>query len=314
MAKFKIAILGIGGVGGYIGAMLAAHYEHSDEVEILFIARAENEKAIRTNGLKLVNNDGIIIGRPAKLTADPSDIGPVDLIICCTKSYHLEESIKTMLPCINADTMILPLLNGVDATGRINKILPGIVVLEGCIYIVSRLIEPGVVEKRGNVNRIFFGPLTEPGNKLILIESIFKNAGLDATLLVNIRDKCWEKFFFISTIATLTSYLDKTIGEIVEKEEYRQQLLLLMKEFLAVAVKKSISLPIDIVDTSFNTLSSLPYDSTSSMHSDFKKGKQTEVSALTEYVVLLGKELGIATPVYEKMLFSILARNASGIE
>jgi 2-dehydropantoate 2-reductase len=304
--KLSIAIIGIGGVGGYLGAKLAAHYENAAEVDVFFIVRGENEKAILANGLKLIMPEQTIIARPRKLSADPTAIGRVDMIICCVKSYHLESSIRALIPCIDADTLILPLLNGVDAKERINKILPGIPVLEGCIYLVSRLIAPGVVEKRGNVQQVYFGSSQHPLSKLKQVETIFKDAGIDATVLTDIGNKCWEKFFFISTIATLTLYLNKTIGEIIANEGYRQQLLSLMKEFQAVAEKKSISLPENIVDKSIDTLSSLPYDATSSMHTDFKKGNQTEVKSITGYVVLLGKELGVAMPVYEEMLTFLL--------
>lgn len=48
--KFRIAILGIGGVGGYFGGKLANYFAHSETVEIIFIARGENAKAIKNNG------------------------------------------------------------------------------------------------------------------------------------------------------------------------------------------------------------------------------------------------------------------------
>lgn len=119
----KIAIAGIGGVGGYFGGWLAKHYENSD-VEIYFIARGENETAIRDHGLQLETTSGNFTAHPKKVSADPNEIGPVDLLLCCTKTYDLEESIARLRPCITRDTVILPLQNGVDSRERIHKIFP----------------------------------------------------------------------------------------------------------------------------------------------------------------------------------------------
>src|ERR1700753_4335953 len=55
MGQYKIAILGIGGVGGYLGGMLAA--ANNKETEIVFIARTQTKETIKRAGLKLIIND-----------------------------------------------------------------------------------------------------------------------------------------------------------------------------------------------------------------------------------------------------------------
>ena len=133
IAKFRIAILGLGAVGGYFGGKLAAHYSDSKEIEIIFIARGENENTIKSNGLKLITSQGEQIIHPAVVTSQPGLLGIIDLLLVCVKSYDLETSFEPLKPCINDQTIILPLLNGVDNSERIKKILPQADVWRGCV-------------------------------------------------------------------------------------------------------------------------------------------------------------------------------------
>jgi 2-dehydropantoate 2-reductase len=154
--KTKILIAGIGAVGGYFGGLLAKHFYNSGNVAIHFFARGEHLKEIQKNGLKVIKGDNEFIATPALATDDASAIGIADFIIVATKSYDLETIMQQLRPCINQDTIILPLLNGVDSKERIKNILPGNIVLDGCAYIVSRLKQPGVIENTGNIQTLYF--------------------------------------------------------------------------------------------------------------------------------------------------------------
>ncbi len=304
-SKFKVAVLGIGGVGGYFGGKLAAHYSNSNDVEIIFIANGDSEKAIRSVGLKLITSQGEQIIHPAIVTSQPVELKSVDLIICCIKSYDLKESVASLKPCVNDKTIILPLLNGIDAAERIKRILPHAEVWEGCVYIISRLIAPGVVKESGNINRLYFGSKQGTKENLQLVETLFTSAGINAHVSSNILQTLWEKFLFISPLATLTSYFDLCIGDVVSDQSHRELLLNLLAEIKNLAGAKGINLSENIIQKTLDRISSLPYESTSSMHSDFQKRGKTEVNSLTAYVVELGRVLNIATPYYQKMLLGL---------
>ncbi|MCE3280223.1 MAG: 2-dehydropantoate 2-reductase [Bacteroidetes bacterium] len=305
----QISILGIGAVGGYFGGLLAERYFNSKEVEITFITRAHTEKIISKNGLKIIFSDRETVVFPDHVTSDPTTIRRIDLLICCVKSYDLEESLLTLKHSITSDTIILPLLNGIDGPERIKKIFPENVVWEGCVYIVSRLLERGVVKESGSGHSLFFGSnsLTSK-DKLRTYEKIFKGASINAVLAEDIEHTTWEKFLFISSLASLTSYLDKPLGAILEKHGYLEMLKTLMKELLEVARAKGISFPSDIIETRIAKMKTLPYETTSSMHSDFIKGGETEYKSLTGYVVKLAEELNIEVPLYKKVLAGLLLK------
>src|SRR4030095_7203468 len=105
---------------------------------------------MQNNGLKVIHGDEELIAIPTLATDNVAEIGIADYIIICTKSFSLEDVVKQLKPCINADTIILPLLNGVDSTSKIKALLPGVQMAEGCVYIVSRLVKPGGVDKRAH--------------------------------------------------------------------------------------------------------------------------------------------------------------------
>ena len=87
--KTKILIVGIGGVGGYYGGLLARKYENHPEIEISFVARGAHLEAIQQNGLKVIAENETFVARPAIATNNVSETGIADYIILATKSYDL---------------------------------------------------------------------------------------------------------------------------------------------------------------------------------------------------------------------------------
>ena len=295
MNKIKIAISGIGAVGGYYGGLLAARYKDSEEIDIYFISRGENLKKIRENDGIEVKNSFLTI----KATDNPAEIGPVDYLFCCTKSYDLEKNIAQLAPVIGSKTVIIPLQNGVDIAERIQPLLPNNEIWKGCVYINSRLVRPGRVEKFTIKDRMFFG--SKQGNKIRQkeLQEILANARILTTIPDDIDLEIWKKFFMISTAATITSYFNETIGEVINK--HINLFITLGYELKSVAVAKGISLPDNQVFSAIDAQKIMPNNSTTSMHSDFQKGNRTEVETLTGYVVRAAQELDIEVPTYQFM-------------
>lgn len=313
MAKTRILIAGIGGVGGYFGGLLCRYYAGSDDVAINFLARGNHLKAIQTQGLKIVKGDESFITRPHLASEDPEDLGAMDYIILCTKSYDLEDTVRSLRPCLQKDTIILPLLNGVDSRDRIVKLLPDHTILEGCVYIVSRLAEDGLIVNSGNVEKLFFGleGLRDPG--LATLEQLLQQAHIDATLSLHISQTIWEKFIFISPTATATSYFDQSIGAIVADAEHFAAVRHLVAEVIQLARAKHISLPGDIAESTIRRMETLSYETTSSMHSDFRnKKRHTELDSLTGYVVKEAHRLHIPVPVFDRLYQGLKNRTTSG--
>ena len=299
--KIKIVIVGLGGVGGYYGGLLAKKYADDPEVEIFFVARGEHLKKVRKKGLTVITEKGTFVVRPTLATDNVAEIGIADYVIMTTKSYDLDETVAQIKPCVGKDTVILPLLNGIDNSARIRALLPETEVWNGCVYIVARLNEPGVVESSGNVHRLDFGYENKVNERLIVFEKLLKNAGIDATFHENILLAIWTKFFFISSTASLTSFFDVSFGALLTDEVRKTTLVNLLEELLLVANAEGAGIEHSIINKIVHQLEKLPFETTSSMHTDFKAGKNAEVHTLTGIVVDLGKKHGIPTPTYEKV-------------
>ena len=279
--------------------MVAARYQGTIKADIFFIDRGENLKAIRENGLQMQLGIRTIHTAPALATDNPAEIGPVDYLFCCTISYDLEENIQQLKPVIGPETVIIPLLNGLDIEERIHNILPEQEVWKGCVNIGSRMTEPGVVEKFSLKERIFFGNKDANKDKQTELLKLLMYARLNAFNPADIDLRIWKKFFMISTAATITSYFNETIGEVVNN--HIDLFITLGIELKSVAEAKGIRLPDGQVFSAIDAQQIMPNTSTPSMHSDFQKGNRTEVETLTGYVVRTAQELGIEVPTYQFM-------------
>jgi 2-dehydropantoate 2-reductase len=306
--KTKIVVVGLGGVGGYVGGLMARQYAGSEEIEIIFLARGEHLKQIQNHGLKVIQGDKEFTATPSKATDNIAEIGKTSCVLICTKSYDLETAIEQIKPCVGEETVIIPLLNGVDGAMRIRAMLPETTVLDGCVYVISRLKQPGVIEKTGNIQTIYFGLDNVATDKYLWIEKLFKDAGIEAILSDEISTMLWEKYIFISPMATATAYFDSSIGEVLEKHE--ETLLGMISEVKQITLAKGIRIDPQISTKTMTKLKSLPFKTTSSMHRDYRKaGSKTEVDSLTRFVVNEGQRLNIKTPAYNEALEALMDEN-----
>lgn len=314
MEKTNILIAGIGGVGGYFGGVLAKHYEGNENVNIHFLARGKHLQEIKTNGLTVIQGDDNFTARPQTASDDAAEIGPVDFIILCTKSYDLETMIAQLKPCLHSNTILLPLLNGVDSSETIRELLPEHTVAEGCAYIVSRLKAPGKIENTGKSQKVAFGMPDGENARLEPLADICREAGIDTNLSEDILSVIWDKFIFISALASTTSYFDVHVGPLLEDPEKVSTLTNLISEASRLAKAKNIAVADDITEKILKNIRSLPYETTTSMHSDFlRKNDHTEYKSLTGYIVREGQKYNVETPLLTR-LFKALEEKTKQLE
>jgi 2-dehydropantoate 2-reductase len=167
------------------------------------------------------------------------------------------------------------------------------------------LAEPGVIRESGNIRKLFFGSESGHEAKLSSAEKLFRDAGIDATWSKNIIETIWEKFLFISPMATLTSFLDKSIGAVFDNPDSNNLLEKLLLEIKTVSDAKKIMLPESVTQQNIDKLKSLPFEATTSMHSDFRKRGRTELESLTGYVIREADRMGVSVPTYNMMYESL---------
>ncbi len=301
----NILFAGIGGVGGYFGGVLAQHYQGGENVKISFLARGKHLEKIQTKGLQIKHNETIRVAKPFAASNEAKTLGPMDIVFLSTKSYDVADTAKSLAPCISSNTKIITLLNGVDSLNIIREIYPHNEVLNGCVYILSKIESPGVIHNFGQVQKMFFGRDHQDITDLKPLEQILLDAGLDVVLTDSILETTWTKFVFISGVGSCTSYFDEVLGAILEDSEKKEVLTQLLEEVSHLGRALGVELDNDIVEITLGRLSKLPFDTTSSMQRDFRNGGKTEVESQTGYVLAQGSELGMHLPTYE-MVFSKL--------
>ena len=299
--KTKIAIAGLGGVGGYYAGLLAHRYAGVDDVEVYFYVRGEHGIAIRTSGLKVVTDTSVVIGHPTMASNNASEMGVMDYIIIATKSYDLESIVEGIQSMIGPKTILLPLLNGVDNTTRIEKLLPQNEVWSGCSYIVARRTEPGVITTSGKLHLLNFGYQNKVKDNLMFFEKLLVDAGIDGRFCEDIHNEIWKKFCFISVTASLTCYFNVGFAELLDIPSYKEMFVNLIEELVQVARAEGANQDLTMIDKAFHRIGSIPPGQTTSMHSDMQAGRKMELYTLTGVVVDLAHKHGISVPNYEKV-------------
>ncbi len=304
----KIVFAGLGGVGGYYGAVVARSLEGSAEDRAVFLARGEHLKAIRERGLKVITPEGGFTARPALATDDPSEPGVADVLVVAVKGYDLESAGKEFAPLVDEHTAVLPLLNGVNSPEILGASLPPCRMLNGCVYISSSIEAPGVIRQTGGSRKLFFGPPAGKAEEFCFLEKFLRKCSVDASLLENIDEAVWTKFIFLSPFAGATSLFRRNFGEVLSGEDSAPVLRGMMEEIETIALMKGIRLPKDIVGLSLEKGRSFPPETKSSMQLDCERGKRTEVDSLLGFVVREGERLGADVPLTRGVHDALLLR------
>ncbi len=298
----RTVVVGIGGIGGYLGGRLANRYPPDSEHEIVFLEKDPSHlHAIKRNGLKLFAKDGDVEARPAMATDAPGELGRVDLVLLCVKGYDLLAAARELTPVVDNRTIVIPPGNGVGNTEIVRKGLGRGDILSACIYISTHVQAPGVVEQVAGPRKFFFGNPngeTEPYRR---IESMFLDAGLNVELSDHILREVWSKYLFVEPLSALTSLYEVPQGGLLDNEKKKARVRRMMEEIGTLAAKSGVNLPDDIVDQSMAKAESFPYETWTSMQLDFQHGRPTELETMVGYAVRKAKELGVSLPQHEKV-------------
>lgn len=294
----RIAVVGLGGVGGYLAASLV-----KTSHEVIGFARGEHLAKIQTNGLKIVEDKKVWQVNLCAKTLEEAE-GYFDIVLFCVKSYDLEESYKMIASHIDANSILISFSNGVSNADLLRE-LSDAKVLDGCIYILSHIQQAGAVRKKGDVFAAVFGGDKEAAQKL---SSVFDEANLRYKIPSDIKTAVWKKYIFISAFATLTTYYDANIRAVYENHYNEAKALL--KEIAEVARTKGVDI-YDEIENSLQTASKVPYDSSTSMHLDFKNKKRDELETLSGYIVKEAKRNNIEVPFMKKMYLELQKHHIS---
>jgi 2-dehydropantoate 2-reductase len=191
----RFAVVGAGGVGGYFGGRL-----YQDGHEVIFVARGPHLDAIRRHGLRVESIAGDFVVDPALATDDPGEIGPVQAVIIAVKAWQLDDAAQAARPLVGPDAVVLPLLNGVEASERLAEVLGADHVLGGLCRLSAEITAPGIVRHTAIEPTLLLGELDNrrTPRARALVEALSR-AGVRAAIADDIDAALWEKFMLIAT-------------------------------------------------------------------------------------------------------------------
>jgi len=306
MGYLNVCAMGVGGVGGYFGGKLAHAFSSNTDptVNVFFVARGEHLETIKQNGLVLKSPEFESIRcRPKLATGRIIDLPPIDLFLICVKGYDLMEVATSVKDRVRENTIIMSLLNGADVWERLRAKMKTGIILPACVYVSAHIEAPGVVAHVGKPGKIIFGK--DPDHPDYIpheIFNIFEKASIDFEWKDNAQPAIWEKYLFISSFGLISARYDRTLGEILDDPLLKEEVVGIMNEVYAIALKKNIRLPGGIVDLSLKKAAMFPRDTQTSLQRDIQQKKgRSELELFGGTIIDLGEKMGIPTPTTKKI-------------
>jgi 2-dehydropantoate 2-reductase len=306
----KIAIIGAGAIGGYVGAKLALAGE-----DVTFIVRGANLNAIRLNGIKIIMNDGTEhVATNVKATNNYTNAGPQDIVILALKAHQLRDVVDELPKLLGPSTTVVTMQNGipfwyfhqhggpfdarrvhsVDPDGHISKMIPAEQVIGCVVYPASELMAPGVI-KHIEGDRFPIGELDgSVSERVTRISACFSKAGFKAPVLENIRAEIWLKLWGNLTFNPISGLTGSTLLDICQCPLTRELATNMMREAQQVAEKLGIGFRVTL-EQRIAGAEKVGRHKTS-MLQDIEAGRAPEIDALVGSVVELGCLTQTPTP------------------
>lgn len=289
----RIAVIGVGGTGGYFGGLLARAGE-----DVTFVARGAQLEALRARGLTVESRIAGTFTVAVHATDEPKEVGPVDLILFCVKTYDTEAAAQGARPLVRPDTMLLSLQNGVDNEERIARAAGHSSGIGAAAYVVSAIKAPGVVAQTAGPGKIVLGELGGGTNERAgRLRDALQRAGIAAELHPDIRAVLWQKFLFICAFSGVTALSRLPIGTVLTDPVTRDLFRGTSEEVEAVARAGGIDLPADCVEQAMTQAAAVEPWGRGSLYGDLAGGRRLELESLNGEVVRRGREHDVSTPL-----------------
>ena len=306
----RVAVVGAGAIGGYLGGWLAAAGE-----EVTFIARGANLEAIRTHGMRVIGEDGAeVVARGVLACERASEAGPQDVILLTVKAHQVAPVAADVRLLCHENTTIVTMQNGIpwwyfykhggelegtpvrsaDPDGTIGQQIDSARVLGSVVYPAANLIAPGVVQVVEGRRFTLGEPDGSESERARAISAALTKAGFKAPITNDIRGEIWLKLWGNVSFNPISALTHATLVDLLKFPLTRELSVQMMREAEAVAGKLGITFRVGI-DRRIAGAEKVGAHKTS-MLQDVEAGKPIEVEALVGAVVELGRLTKTPTP------------------
>lgn len=291
----KIAVVG----SGALGCLIAGFLKNRTKEEVWFVDHSpERVKKIVADGIK-VETGGASFTARVNATASPKEIGRVDLVILCVKSYSTEDACKEIREIVGNATNILTLQNGIGNIQILNDTFGPERVIGGVTNHGATLVGPGHVRHAGKGETVIGRPDGRVLGAVRDIAAVLSKAGLDTKVSKDIDSAIWSKLVINAGINALAAVTRLNNGSLIEHDECRQVMRGSVQEAVKVVKRKRIKLAYDDPIQKLESVCKATGSNISSMLQDVLGCKRTEIDFINGAIVRQAKALNIPTPVNE---------------
>jgi 2-dehydropantoate 2-reductase len=306
----RIAIVGAGAIGGYLGAHLSLAGE-----EVTFIARGPNLAAIKAQGMRLIAEDGAEARTTgARAVEKMGEAGPHDVVLLTVKAHQVAAVAPELRHLCHPETAIVTMQNGIpwwyfhkhggeheghpvrsaDPDGTIGRSIDPARIIGSVVYPAANLIAPGVVQVVEG-NRFTLGELDgSTTERAQAISASLTKAGFKAPIIADIRSEIWLKLWGNLSFNPISALTHATLVDVCQFPLTRELATQMMTEAEAVAKKLGVTFRVSI-ERRIAGAEKVGAHKTS-MLQDVEHGRPIEIEALVGSVVELGALTGTPTP------------------
>lgn len=317
----RICIVGLGAVGGFIGARLAA-----SGARVSAIARGRTLEAVARDGLRLLEataasgDPAAASTVPLRVAEDPAQLGPQDLVVVSVKTTGLGDVARRIAPLLGRDTVVLSAMNGVpwwffhgldaalaarewtaiDPGRAIAAAIPVDHVLGCVVHLACSAPAPGVVQHVQGRRLIVGEPAGGDSERCRRVAALLAGAGFEVEVSQRIQQDIWFKLWGNMTVNPVSAITGATADRILDDPLVRAFISSVMVE--AAAIGERIGLPIPITPEQRHQVTRQLGAFKTSMLQDVEAGRPVELDALVTIVAEIGRALGVATPNVDALL------------
>ncbi len=313
MDNLKIAVVGIGGIGGSLGAFLYQRYGE----QVNFIARGKRAESLKQKGLVLHSE---LIGEyctgPLKnVEEDGGKFGVQDIIFICLKNYSLDSAAPQIRPMVDKHTILVPVMNGIEPGDHVRSLFPEGIGLDGVIYCTSTAQPDYSIDQRGKYYTIYLGSKVRDERHVkaaAACAEVLKEAVEDTRYSDKIEAEIWTKYILNCAYNTASARYNQTVGSLREDPKKSGDYRKLLEEAWTVAVKAEIPVAEDLVEVLYDRfLHMYGPESTSSLREDIRNHRPTELDAFGGALLRKAHSLGLDLPVTREY-YEALKRMTAG--
>ncbi|GAA0914117.1 2-dehydropantoate 2-reductase [Streptomyces thermoalcalitolerans] len=289
---WTVAVLGPGGVGGLLAALLsrAGH-------RVICLAGEATAQVLSKDGIRV--RSGQFGDFTATVEADTALREPVDLCVVAVKHTALDAALDRVPPAVlGTDGLVLPLLNGIEHLDTLRRRYGDDRVAAGVIRVESARVAPGVIEHGSPFTEIDLAGKT--ARPLTGLAAVLESAGVRTRLAESETAVLWTKLAFLAPFALLTTRYDAPVGTI--RTGHREELIALVGEITAVG--RAAGAPLD-PDRILAMYDAFPAGTRSSMQRDAAAGRALELDAIGGAVLRAAQRHGVPAPTVARLVSEV---------